>query len=78
MSAGKLTTDAIWPRDEEHRYRLYAINGAGRALRVLAAAPDGAGIGTAMVTLAAEGEIEQVDRVGVLDAVAGSWVVNPW
>jgi hypothetical protein len=73
----------VVPRDEENRYRLYAVRGEGRELRLLATGPSVSSIGLAIGTMAGEGNIEQADRIGILDTHAseespGTWVVNPW
>lgn len=79
--------DDLWPRDEEHRYRLYARR--GRRLDVLAAAPTPQGIGLAIVTLH-EDELavgrRLADRgvIGILDVLpdrpgpTGDWIIPPW
>ncbi len=69
------------PRDEDNRFRLYVVRGGER--RLLATGPTGESIGCALVTLKAEGEWTDEDRVGILDTlgrddVPGSWVVNPY
>lgn len=91
--ASALTHDALWPRDEQHRYRLYGR--VGRALTVLAAAPDPGGIGQAIVTLHADakeagGSLGDSGQIGVLDTLPekvmydsdghrlGEWIVLPW
>jgi hypothetical protein len=80
-----LDADVIYPRDEEHRYRIYARRGSGRTveLEVLACAGTPAGLGVALVTLD-EDEKEHGRRlvdlgaIGVLDAVDRRWIVMPW
>lgn len=71
----------IVPRDEHNRYRIYTRR--GNSLRIKATSPDPEGVGVALVQLAADGDISQWDRVGVLDTRGseeepGEWVVNPW
>ena len=74
-----LTTDQIWPRNAEHRYRLYAAK--GEELRIVAASPDLAGIGGALATALEEHELRD-ERVGVMDTFGGSgpgaWLANPF
>jgi hypothetical protein len=77
-----VTTDEMWPRDEEHRFRLYAAR--GEVLRIVAASPDLEGVGSAFARLVAEEEFEAEDSVGVMDSLAhpverrGTWLVNPF
>lgn len=83
-----MTVDEIWPRTPEFRYRLYAVVGDERAL--LAAAPDGAGIGVAIVTLNEDQKeigctLSDLGAIGILDVMpngepspTGEWIVNPW
>jgi hypothetical protein len=70
-----VTTDEIWPRDEAHRFRLYALRDG--ELRVVAAAPSLEGVGAALAGTLGEGDLEPLDRVGVLDTT-GPWLVNPF
>lgn len=75
-----MTIKEPWPRDEEHRYRLYTLT--GRRLKVVAAAPTLEDIGCAFGTCLAEEQIDAESRVGVLDTrggnPSGTWVVNPY
>lgn len=81
----EIDVDAVYPRDEEYRFRIYARRGRGRtmALDVLACAGSPAALGVALVTLD-EDEREHGRRlcdhgaIGVLDAVARRWIVLPW
>lgn len=65
------------------RYHIYVIRDDQP---VELAATDEGGIGLALVTLHAEGDITSVDRVGILDRLddpigrttVGTWIVNPW
>jgi hypothetical protein len=73
--------DAVYPRDEANRYRIYARR--GDALNVLATAGSPEALGVALVQLdsdAAEvGErLSDSGAIGVLDAVARRWIVLPW
>lgn len=83
--------DDLWPRDAEHRYRIYAIRGAGRSAtdrEVLCATATPEGIGAALVQLhedekAAGRRLADRGRIGVLDVLggegaAGDWIVLPW
>lgn len=77
--------DAVYPRDEEHRYRIYARRGRGRTMKleVLACAGSKEALGVALVTLD-EDEREHGRRlvdlgaIGVLDAVDRRWIILPW
>lgn len=73
--------DAIWPRDEEHRYRLYAL--LDNSLNVLAAAPNPGGIGEAIFgfddDLKEHGDaLADLGRLGILDVIESRWIVNPF
>lgn len=76
-----LAENDVYPRDEEHRYRIYARTGDG--LRVLACAGSPEALGVAIVQLdedEKERGLRLVDlgAIGVLDAVAGRWIILPW
>lgn len=81
----EIDEDAVYPRDEAHRYRVYARRGRGRSLElvVLACAGSSAALGVALVTLN-EDERERGRRlsdlgaIGVLDAVDRRWIILPW
>jgi len=80
-----LTTDDIWPRDEEHRYRLYVFEYEKDHVaeaKILAAGPSLASVGEAFGRLLEEREFHPLDRIGVLDtgatATPGVWVMNPY
>ena len=71
--------DALYPRDEENRYRIYLRQ--GEELKVIATAGDAEALGVALVTLhrdAAPGRIYDDGSVGILDCVAREWIVLPW
>lgn len=82
-----IAVDDIYPRDAEHRYRLYAVIGDERKL--LAAAP-AEGVGTMLLTL--HNDYREIGRrlidegrLGILDVMpggnphrAGEWVVQPY
>lgn len=75
-----------WARDPDERYGIYLAPKPrpvpGHRVReeepelLATCAQDG--IGVALVTLAAEKQITSDDRVGVLDGIAGTWLVNPY
>lgn len=76
-----ITHDDLWPRDAEHRYRLYVVRDDER--EVLAASPTMEGIGLAIRTI--HDDCKEVDmrlfdlgKIGVLDAVAHEWILLPW
>lgn len=80
--------DDLYPRDDEHRFRLYAVVGDERD--VLATAADMAAIGVAMGTIhedmkAIGRRLCDYGRIGVLDTMpdgrphpTGEWIVQPW
>lgn len=80
--------DTIYPRDADHRYRLYAVLGDER--RVLAAAPDAGSLGLMIVTLHEDAKtagrrLADEGRIGVLDTMpggklspTGEWVIQPY
>lgn len=77
--------DDIYPRDENHRYRLYAVVGDER--KVLAAGPDP---GVMILTLhedarSAGRRLADEGRIGLLDTMPdgkpsarGVWIIQPW
>ncbi len=74
---------AAEPRTLAERFRLYRVR-AGE-FSCVASTPDAGGVGLALVTLCAEGEIAETDRVGLLDtfpdgkpAPTGRWLVSPF
>jgi hypothetical protein len=75
-----IPSTALYPLDEEHRLRIYAR--VGKRLRVVAAT-DFEGLGPALRQLDAD-EAEHGRRlcdlgaIGVLDAVAGRWLIPCW
>lgn len=86
QSEFKLTTDDIWPRDDENRFRLYAL--AGADLEIVASGPDLGSIGAAFSALLEEGQFDQDMTIGVLDTGKepaggkhfhrGTWLLNPY
>lgn len=76
-----IDSDALWPRDEQHRWRIYARRGGH--LDVVAATDCPEGIGPALVQIDADqrehGEtLGDLGAIGVLDAVEGRWLILPW
>lgn len=86
MTEHLIPQDTLYPRDAQHRYRLYAR--VGTRLTILACAPDPGGIGQALVTLhddakAAGSRLADSGRIGILDVLGGEdghgdWVLLPW
>lgn len=84
-----LTTDELWPRIPDYRYRVYAVAG-GAPLRVLGAAPDMAGVGLAIGTWHEDAKavgrrLADEGTIGILDVMpdgephpVGEWIVLPW
>lgn len=81
----EIDTDVLYPRDAEHRFRLYGR--IGDSLNVLATTDSPAGIGTAIVQIhddqkEAGRRLADLGTIGVLDVMAGGprgeWVVLPW
>jgi hypothetical protein len=78
--------DALYPRDAQHRYRLYARTGT--ELRVLACAPDAGGVGQAIICLdedalrAGGSGLGDSGAIGVFDTrpdePTGRWIISPW
>lgn len=76
-----IAPDDLYPRDDEHRYRIYARRGDD--LRVLACAGSPEALGVALVCLDDDqgglGErLYELGQIGVLDAVRGRWLILPW
>lgn len=83
-----MSIDDLWPRDPEHRYRIYAVVGDERT--VLAAASTPQGVGLALVTLHEDEvligrRLSDLGRIGVLDTMPGGqpgldgdWIVLPY
>lgn len=77
------SADVFYPRDEDHRYRIYRLR--HNFLKVMCTTPTSEGIGLALVTLAGEDEFTTSDAIGVLDVMAhpeepgtGKWIINPY
>lgn len=80
MTTYVIPSDALYPRDEAHRLRIYARR--GDRLTVVAAT-DVDGLGRALQQLDEDarerGErILDLGAIGVLDALAGRWLISPW
>ncbi len=83
-----MTTDELWPRDAQNRYRVYAVVGDERT--ILCTASTAAGIGLAFVTLHEDQReigrnLSDLGRIGVLDTMpggephpTGEWIVLPY
>ena len=72
-----------WATGEDTRFGIYIVyrqNGTphGWSDPVLWATTSKDGIGTALVQLGEDGDATADDRVGVLDGMTGSWIVNPY
>lgn len=77
-------------RTLEQRYRIYFRPLGARAAVCVAATPELEGVGPALATLVAEGQVDPAARFGLLDAcpggvepsdlhpVTGTWLVNPY
>lgn len=77
----EIPMDTLYPRDAEHRYRVYARR--GKELEVLACAPDAGGVGQILVTFHEDQKREgrrlaDLGVIGVLDVLNSEWVVLPW
>lgn len=81
----EIDVDDLWPRDEEHRYRIYARR--GDELHILAACPTAGGIGEALIAFHEDqkesgARLADLGVIGVLDVMTdrptGEWVVLPW
>ena len=80
MSTFSIPSEALYPRDEAHRLRIYARR--DQHLTVVAAT-DTDGLGRALLQLD-DDERERGRRlvdlgaIGILDAVEGRWLIQPW
>jgi hypothetical protein len=80
-AAYTIDSDDLYPRTAEERFRLYGRR--GNSLDVLATCADFEAVGVAIGQLHADakdagGELGDSGAFGLLDAVAGEWVVNPF
>ena len=81
MSAYVIDSDALYPRDAENRFRLYGLR--GKALDVLATCGDLEAVGVAVGQLHEDAKVVggvfgDSGSFGLLDAVAGEWIVSPF
>lgn len=81
MSTFTIDSDVLYPRDAANRFRLYGRR--GDSLDVLATCADFEAVGVGIGQLYADakeagGELGDAGAFGLLDAVAGEWVVNPF
>lgn len=81
VSDHAIPMDDVYPRDEAHRYRLYARNDDG--LNILAATDSPGGLGEAIVQIHADQKeagrrLADLGQIGVLDAIESDWIVLPW
>jgi hypothetical protein len=81
VSSFVLDSDVLYPRNDEERYRLYGLR--GKALDVLATCGDLEAVGVAVGQLhedakAVGGVFGDSGSFGLLDSVAGEWIVNPF
>lgn len=69
--------------DPERRYRIVVVN-RNDGIEELASAPDGAGVGVALITLhdelrEADGRsLYELGRIGVRDSLEHKWIILPW
>lgn len=84
-----MTTDELWPRTPEYRYRVYTR--VGVELRVIGAAPTPGGVGEALIAFHGDQKeagrrLADLGRIGILDVCPeprhqdglGEWIVLPW
>ena len=64
-----------WATSEWTRYGIYTVIDR-RPVQLGYTSKEG--IGTALVQWREEGEINDTDRIGVLDGVEGRWVISPF
>lgn len=89
MADHVLSTDELYPRCADERYRLYVRRGDDE-LEILATAADMSSIGLAIGTIhddckQAGLRLDDLGVIGILDTLAhdpvittGEWVVTPW
>jgi len=75
-----IPSDALYPRDDAHRLRIYART-ADRLTVV--AASDAEGLGPALLQLDADERergrrLVDLGAIGVLDSVERRWLIMPW
>lgn len=80
-AAFMIDSDVLYPRDAANRFRLYGRR--GDSLDVLATCADFEAAGVAIGQLHADakeagGQLGDCGAFGLLDAVAGEWVIKPF
>lgn len=80
-AAFTIESDALYPRDEANRFRIYARKGRRRPYVV--ATTDAEGLGPALLQLDADQReyglrLVDLGAIGILDAVERRWLVMPW
>lgn len=63
------------PQGDDDRYAIYALRAGGHR-RMAETSIEG--VGLCLLTLREENEFDQHDRIGILDRLARTWLVNPW
>ena len=81
MSDPTIDHDLIYPRDDENRFRLYALDSG--SLNVLATVPSLEAVGTAIAQFREDlreigATLADLGATGVLDAVEREWIINPF
>jgi hypothetical protein len=80
QAEARLEYELLWPRNEEHRFRIYRL--ADEEPVCIATAPDESSVGLAIVTIAREGQFANCN-FGLLDTHGtdekpGEWLIKPW
>jgi len=65
LTVAEMTTDDHYLRNPANRYRVYRLRGGSAT--VLGTSPNAGGIGEGLVAWADDGDLLDVDRIGVLD-----------
>lgn len=81
MGGYVIDIDDLYPRDAEHRFRIYGCR--GDSLDVVAVASDLASVGVAIGQIHEDmrsvgGDLGDLGAFGLLDAVAGEWLIKPF
>ena len=66
---------------QQERYRIYELltpDKPGEELSCIAATPNLEGIGITLSQLRKEEQIKHTSRIGILDDVEGTWLINPY
>lgn len=74
--------DDAFPRDEQHRYRIYRLRAGAndRERECIAAEPDPQSLGVKLVELGKAGKLADC-AVGILDVLGEpdeKWILRPW